>query len=496
MKEKFLKFSEKTSRFLISDWYIAIVAALFIVGWAFDIWIPVLSVISAVTIFGLFIGRDTRSVLLPLVNITFIVSTERRELNWSFAPILILVLLLFAGLIFNAVFYKRDFKRLLPSRIKGFHAASIALIVPFALGGVGSPYENVGAVFVALALVAVLAAAYTLIYLTLADEEKRSELPEYMLKILFATGIIVSVEVIIFFAKLGNFDAISAAISAKKLALGWGGPNNVAPVLSLTIPATLYFCIKKTKFMTPILTLIALAEYALMLTSGCRGAILFTTLALPAMILYVAVKTENKKAFCITISLAFAVAFALIAYFGKQVIDVLGTMLNKGLNSSGRDVLYDEAADVFKKWPAFGSGWDYKHGARTHDAFTPYWYHSTFFQILASMGVLGVLVFAAYYFWRYYTMFSKRRNPACLTLTVALLLFDLYGMVDTNFFGPTFFIILMLMTLVVEVNTDDNKCLAFFGKDPAAGLKRAARRIFKKPKKGGENPSDNDDKQN
>lgn len=57
---------------------------------------------------------------------------------------------------------------------------------------------------------------------------------------------------IVYFSSFDNFDEVINAMVMKNVALGWAGPNNVAPTLSMTIPATLYFCIKKNKA-TPLL---------------------------------------------------------------------------------------------------------------------------------------------------------------------------------------------------------------------------------------------------
>ena len=51
-------------------------------------------------------------------------------------------------------------------------------------------------------------------------------------------------------------------------------------------------------------------------------------------------------------------------------------------------------------------------------------------------------------------------------LLCGTILFDAYGMIDTNFFGPTFFIMLLIMTFAVEIDLPENKCRAFGGHDP------------------------------
>lgn len=493
MNEKLKKGLYYADKFINSDYYIALISVLILIGWGCSVWVPMICVVFALGIFPLFICRNTKSVLIPVMLFTFIVSTGRRNIDGSYVPLLILAVVLVAGMIFNVVRFKRDFSSLHPARIKGFHAALLALAVPFALGGVGSPYERPAVVLVALALVIGLGVVYTFLSLTTADELKKVELPEYLLKILFAAGIIVSVELIVYFARLKNFDAIFDAMLSKEINLGWGGANNVAPILSMTIPATFYFCIRKNCF-TPVFAAVALIEYALVFTTGCRGVILFVTVAMPAFLMYVAIKSENKVSFCLSVWGIFLIFLILVAFHGAKVAALLTEILQKELKSSGRDILYREGIDAFKKWPVFGAGWDFRHGERTQDMFTPYWYHSTAVQILANMGVCGAIFFAIFYYWRYRTHIAKWRDPACLALFAGVLLFDLYGMIDTNFFGPTFFIMLMIMTMVVELNVGENRCRAFGGRDPVADIRffvRSAKQRLANKKAEKKNKADN-----
>ncbi|MDE7373202.1 MAG: hypothetical protein K2N18_03985, partial [Clostridia bacterium] len=193
---------------------------------------------------------------------TFIISTNRHALN-SFAPLIVLLGLLVVGAVFNLVRFRRDRQNwaiLHPTKIKGFHCAFIALIIPFAFGGVGSPYEHPLAVLAALALVVVFALVYTFMMVTNRDSEKKSELGVYMLKILFVSGILVSLQLIIYFARLGGIENIKQAILAREINLGWAGKNNVAPIISMCIPAGFYFSIKKSKF-SPLFVLVSLAEF-------------------------------------------------------------------------------------------------------------------------------------------------------------------------------------------------------------------------------------------
>ncbi len=484
MKTAISKCLNYFNRFIQSDLYILFNSALIFIGWCTGAWVALLCVSFAIALLPLFLAKETKHLLVPLMQFTFAISTNRHALH-GFAPLLVVVALLFAALIFNLIRFKPDFSFMHPKRIKGFHLSMLALIIPFALGGVGSAYEHPLAVIAALALVVIIGLGYTFLFATNVGSENKSELPKYMLKILLASGLLISLQLIVNFARAGSVEAIKQMIIGKDISIGWAGKNNVAPTIAMCIPAAFYFCLKKSK-LTPLFAFIGLAEYALLFTTGCRGAILFSTLALPALILYSAVKSENKLAFCVTVCGVFVAAVVALAFMGEFVVDVLDGILGKGMNSAGRvETLYPEAFEVFRRWPIFGSGWDYRLGEMAGDGYTPYWYHSTAVQVLATMGVVGVISFAAFYFWRYKTFLSLRKRPDAVMLLAGLALFDAYGMIDTNFFGPTFFVMLMCITLVVEVNVPEGKCRAFGGRDPIADIahicKLIGARLKRKP---------------
>ena len=468
MKEKLTKAISYFNKFVQSDWFILFAGLLVFIGWVTEAWVPLLCIITAISIIPLFLTKETKHLLVPIFTFTFIISTNRHQLN-SYIPLIALLGVLVVGVIFNLVRFRRarqHWELLHPTKIKGFHCTLIALIIPFAFGGVGSPYEHPLAVVAALALVVVFALVYTFMMVTNRDSEQKEKLGEYMLKILFVSGIIVSLQLVIYFARLDGIDNIKQAIIDRDINLGWAGKNNVAPIISMCIPAGFYFSIKKSK-LSPIFVLVSLLEFALLFTTSCRGVILFTTLAMPAMLLYTIVKSENKLAFGITVCVAFAVAIVLVAYYGELVTEVVGSFLGKGLDSAGRvEGIYPLAWDAFKHWPFFGAGWDYKLGELSSSNYTPYWYHSTALQIIATMGVVGVVTFIFFYFWRYRTMLAHRKNPAYVALLAGLLLFDLYGMIDTNFFGPSFFAMLLCITFVAEINLPDDRYRAFGGRNP------------------------------
>lgn len=476
MKQDVKHFATIAYNFLRSDAFIAFNAVVVLLGWCFDVWQILLPILCAVNFLPLFFSKDTKHLLCIFMFFSLMISTNRHELS-AYAPMLVIVIVLIVGMAVNAAIFKRNFKLLAPSKVKTFHASLYGIILPIAFAGVTVKATSALARIAVLALFLAFAVGYSFMWMTSKEDEDRSAYAEYLLKVLVAMGLVIMIQCVVYFAKLGSKEAIVEAIKLKTIMLGWAGPNNVAPTLSICIPATLYFIIRKNKF-TPVFTLVAMLEYLLLFATGSRGAILFSTLAMPAMILYVMAKTSNKASFAISLTVIFAIGTILIAYYGRAVVDILSAMLNKGLSSSGRtEWLYPEAFDVFKRFPVFGSGWDFRLGEMAEDGYSPYWYHSTLLQVLATMGVVGILAFLCFYIARYRTFLTLRRNSQAMALFMGTLLFDAYGMIDTNFFGPSFFLMLTCMTFVTELLLPDEKCLAFFGHDPIKWMTEKSKHI-------------------
>lgn len=477
-KQKLHIFGDKLNSFIESDLWIAINLVLIFVGWVSSAWYALLPILVVLNVLPLFFFRDTKHLLPFLFAFTFMISADRHNLA-GFAWLLAFVALIVTGVVFSLIRFKRDFTLIRPKNIKGFHASLIALIIPFAFAGVARPADSPVARVLVLLVIIVIALCYTFFVVTIEKDKK--SLAEYVIKILFCVGVVVSAQIIVYYATTcDTFDAFKENVKLKLIDLGWSSANNIAPVLSMSIPATFCLCIKKNKI-TPLLAFIALAEYVLLLCTGCRGSILFTTIALPVMLFYVMAKSENKVAFASTVCVLFAVAIVLVVYFGDHVSEVLSTMLDKRFDSSGRiELLYPVAIDTFKQHPIFGAGWDFKLGEIDGNSYSPYWHHSTALQILADMGIVGAIAFVFFYFHRYRTFFVLRKRPEAIMLFLALFLFDAYAMIDTAFFSPTFFIMLLIISLAVEVDLPDNKCRAFGGRDPIADLKALFSKLAKR----------------
>ncbi len=466
-------------KFVQSDLMIVFNALFILLGWCFDIWVPMLTVILALNILPLFFFKSTKHLLSILMLFMLIISTNRHALG-DYVYMLALVPVLFLGIIVNLIRFKRSFKSLRPRKIKGFHVSLLALIIPFALGGIGSDTENVWAILIALAFIVLVGLGYTFMWVTNIDNEDKQGLMDYVVKNLAMMGVITAIQCFIVLSKVdGNMQEIITFITSNRsyFDVGWAGPNNIGITLAMCVPATLYLCIKKNLF-TPILVLIAIVEFTLIFLTGSRGSVLVALATIIPIFLYVIVKSENKFLFGASVSVAIVVVAIIILSKNYILEAITSRFASLGLSSNGRfDVLFVEAIDNFKQHPFFGVGWDYRLGGLTSDNYSPYWFHSTALQILANMGVVGIIAFVPFYFFRYTTFLRlMKKSAAACALFVSTLIFEAYGMMDTLYFSPTFFIIMVIMTFACEINLPER-----FTKKEKLDMRREELRNMVKP---------------
>ena len=83
------------------------------------------------------------------------------------------------------------------------------------------------------------------------------------------------------------------------------------------------------------------------------------------------------------------------------------SLLDRGFGTSGRDVLYKEAIELFKAHPLFGVGRGYLGPNYKLNSVGVYWFHSTVLQVAATMGIVGLAAYAYYYYVRFAILFKN-----------------------------------------------------------------------------------------
>jgi len=461
MKEGFKKALDVWNKFSASDYFIFAVSALILIGWASGLWAYFLCVVAFFCILPLFTGSSNKSLITFLMQFTFIISHQRHNLN-AYWWLLFLIVPLVGGVVFQTLRYRKDFawRLLKPKNFKGQNFFLLLFSVPFLLGGITIRHTKPIVVLLAFCLILLIGLVYTYFLISNYDRQDKKAFPTYMLKNLLAIGLIVSLQMIIFYAKIGSADGIIQTIKLKTHELGWGGPNNIGLIFAFVIPATFYYCVKSK--WNPLFVVFGAIEFVLLVSTGSRGATFVVLFALPVLILYVMAVTPYKKSFGITLCLTFFVGAFLLILKADTIVNMLADRLSLGFSGNGRlEFEYPAAWEAFKTYPIFGGGWDYMMGTIIKDGYTPLWFHSSVLQVMAMMGLFGLIIFGIWCFHRYRNFYLLRQDKRVVFLALSTVLFGAYGLIDTGFFSPTFFIMMLALELSVELNLPEDQGRAF-----------------------------------
>lgn len=395
--------------------------------------------------------------MLPTANIKE--QEQFSNYTWLIYPCIVLVL----SLVFNLVRFKPNFKEVLePGKMRKTTFSMFLILIPMILGGLFKWWRNWTWMLIYAALFIVLSFAFIYFLAVWKDRQIQDsrKLFKTLMKMMVLAGLVVSIQIVVFYINLGSLSAITTCIQDKGLNLGWGSPNPVAATLILFMPANFYFIISKNKY-TFLFILKTAFEFMLMVSASSRGALLFSTIGMIILSVYIFIKSENKLQMAFTFGAVFAVAIGIFVGFYQTFFHTIIERLSSfGLDDNGRFDIYLYGWNVFTRHPVFGSGWDFGIGLQ-HVNFSPYLFHSTIIQIAACSGVVGLLCYAYYYYARYRTFF-KAKDPYCYVLLACMWIFEGYAMIDPIlFFPPTFFIQLLIMSFVMEVQVDDFSCRAF-----------------------------------
>lgn len=434
--------------FAYSDIYLAVVAAIVTVAWAVksaEFGFVALILFACVSLVLL---DDILPLTAPIFYAMCMIFTDQVDdflFMWpTFIPLGVAVV----------IFVVRNRSRVkLGKMVFPQLAVSVALL----LGGAGtiaaSDYLRAlpSVLFLGIGVLAI----YILLYQFVKTDEKR-DIGLFFCKMLMWFGVAVLVELIIVIVRSGQ---PASEWGHMYRDTGWGNENNIATILSLTAPMCFYLSTRYRHGWAYVL--MGVAQYVGIILSFSRGSILMGAITGPVCAIYALVKAVDRR--IIGISYGVIIAAVLVGYFAvfDKVNDMFASLMGQGFGVSGRDLLYAEAWDVFTAHPLIGAGVGYNGPNYDINTMQFYWFHSTLFQVLANMGIVGFATYAYYYVVRFGIVFKGIRNPLNVFMLIAWLGFEGYSMMDTGTFVPfPTMALIMTMTMLLEFT---NKAAPFRG---------------------------------
>ena len=414
-------------RFFYSLAYLVIISVLTLVFWFFGLEAYGIPLFLALMFLVFVLMKDVMPSIPLFMNALFMVSNT----SWSIDAIPLYLYLTPLAIILGMVIHIIRFK------VKFFQGGmryGIALMfLAMILSSFNAPVVNINYIFYAG-----IGLLYALIYFFYTNSLEGDH-KEYLIKMFFVLGILISVETFIFYLRV---DDVILALENKTFNLGWGISNYVATYLIMFIPATFYYA-KKVKVNTPFV-IVAVFETVMVVFTLSRGGMVAFAGVLVLLLIYV-VKSQKITKILVNLLIVGVVSF-LIIYLNYDAFLAIFTRISELLLSdTGRIEIWKDAIAKFLEHPLFGGG----IFARVSDVGDYRMYHNTVLHTMATFGILG-LVSLLMQVWQMFKIVLKKIDHLTVILAISLIGAHAHGMVDNIYFMPQFMILLFLVVAVCE----------------------------------------------
>ena len=340
-----------------------------------------------------------------------------------------------ARIIHDFIYYKE--RRKFPKLALGF----IILGFSFFHGGAYTDtYEFKTSLF---GLVEILALSFTyLVFYYTSDFKKINK--EYWAELFTMVSMLMFVEIGFMLYEADAFD-FSEPFNRKELWTGWGQHNNVGGIALMCLPAPFYLaCTKKHGWIYCLLGNLAVISIGLCMS---RNSMLFGLFIYVIMLIIVSVISKGKeRIFNLIVYLSFLLGASLTITFAfEEIQNLFASILDRGTDDNGRIEIYIDAFNQFKTAPIFGLGFyecgAFQWGVYDPESFLPARYHNTFFQLLASTGIFGLLAYGYHRFETLKLLFKNFNFSKLFGYVYLYSLFQVYLIVSSLTLDRAYYIL-------------------------------------------------------
>lgn len=431
-------FLEKNRRFLYSDIYFLIIIFIGALGFILKQERLTITIFMLMLAHNLIITKD----MLPnflLLLFTGMVPLARYNEGGYFYPLKYVAGVIIIAFIIHLIIY--------PPKYKGgkFLVSTILVAVAVTFGGLFSPSYMKNFKMPAIYYVFTLGLGMVGIYMLFESyiEHDNDKIIEYFAKMMTALGIMGIIMVITNYAEYHDLIETNFGVFVNRFQFG----NNLSNNLLLAMPFTFYLSIKSK---TPIIYfIIGCCQYLAIVFSLSRGGMISATIMIPIIIgatFYY--NKKNRKGYSAAMVII-AIAVTLTVYFTVRNLGIKMVGLLQISSDEARVNLYKLAWQNFLEYPVFGTGLGYKYPAYYFPKdWCIYWYHSTLFQILGSLGILGIFCYSYQYFVRLKTVFSSK-NAFNIFVLLSFVGFEGYSLVNVGNFAPLPYVVIVIVMFII-----------------------------------------------
>ena len=356
--------------------------------------------------------------------------------------------LLFIGIIVHLIKYK------IKLTLGAFFLGLLLLGIAIVLGGI-----NTGADFLKQQIPFTIVAAAGLIIIYIIFVSGTDVDFRMLCHLMNCLGLLLSLQVIASFYFLEDYFSF---LINKIIDVGWGISNNIAIMLLISIPCSIYLAIKSTYLKTAFYTVVAYLQTVIVVLTYSRGAV--AALAVGGSILlivsiWLAFKNSLKTAIPYLLTILVLVglsAFGLYLFLTSENEQVMvyadgfkENITKINLDSlNGRDPIYEHCMEEFKLNPIFGKG---LYSPFFDNEFTGgyQWGHSTVIHTLYTMGSVGGVALGIHFIQKYLNLLIKP-NTEKIIAVFSFAISGLYGLVDVSYYFINYMIVFIMYLICLQ----------------------------------------------
>jgi len=421
--------------FFMGSLYPIVVAAFTVLAYVTSTEVIVNVVNLGLVSLALFVTRSIRPLIPVFISYlyqfspeTSIVSAE--GLSWLLSGWRLLLYILSFSLLFFAIgynFYKHGLLRRAELGKTPYPLAALILSVAFLLNGVFSEEASLASLGYGFANILTFFVFFYLFYFGLKNEDGES-LCSYFAYCSAICGLVVTVNLFVYIVVSGEF-MVDGVFVREIFQVGFGNVNTVGQNLAVLIPMTLYGAVKnRCPWFYIVSSIVCMCGIAVTLS---RNAWIFGTLAFVASFIIGAIFGRRRRLFRILLLIGSLAVLSIAVIFGREIYELFKVNFDRGFDDNGRFNLWIYGLNEFFESPIFGKGF---YGLHPYEEFGfPIMVHNTPIQLLACMGVVGLL---AYAYYRYETLkpFFYRPSLEKAMLGISLLVVILGSLLDNFLF--------------------------------------------------------------
>jgi len=424
----------KTKNFFYGTSYPVIFSLITLLFWFANLELVGFTIVCLTACF-VFVVFDDLAPAIPVFFLTSMTFRNPSMMSTNAYPV-VLFAIMGCTIIFNVIKYPiKKFKFDLVS------IAILALLISMLLGGIFSPFMSdftQGLSMISISGISALV-VHTLLNNKMHLGQKRN------LKKYFCFSFLCAINVAccqLIFALAYNKLIIAPGFTFPGFC--WANTNHIGNMILLAIPLCCYIITTEKNIGFYLFELVFL--YASMYISGSDGGLVTLLVFTPAIIIetHLRISSKNYKLFKYFWLIIVCVFLLFLTYFITFHFYEFTQFIKRVSADNGRRPIYIQALELFKNFPIFGVSMG--HASVAVGSYHNGYFHSTFFHIIASCGIVGLGAFAFLYFARINRLI-KSKSSITIFAMIIFIMFAVYGMIENSEYN----IVLIYLTPIITV---------------------------------------------